>query len=181
MSAYRDFGTRPKLTGRDRGRQRSDGARSRQGASTSKHCGDRGIRAGRLGFFEPFEDPEFLETTGLIRFGLKRNTPGKWLRSSRPIGRRKPCRQPGAAAGHDPGSGLAPVSWRDESLGSGCLALGASGRSPTKRLSMVKRPARARGRRLSLQLVWFGSAYRSVLGCAHRGLGGEVERRQGGV
>jgi len=24
--------------------------------------------------------------TGLIRFGLKRNTPGKWLRSSRPIG-----------------------------------------------------------------------------------------------
>src|SRR6516162_935605 len=59
--------------------------------------------------------------------------------------------------------------------------LGASGRSPTKRLSMVKRPARARGRRLSLQLVWFGSAYRSVLGCAHRGLGGEVERRQGGV
>ena len=45
---------------------------------------------------------------------------------------------------------------------------------------MVKRRARARGRRLSLQLVWFGSAYRSVLGCAHRGLGGEVERRQGG-
>src|SRR6516225_9549597 len=60
-------------------------------------------------------------------------------------------------------------------------SLGASGRSPTKRLSMVKRPARARGRRLSLQLVWFGSGYRSVLGCAHRGLGGEVERRQGGV
>ena len=59
--------------------------------------------------------------------------------------------------------------------------LGASGRSPTKRLSMVKRPARARGRRLSLHLVWFGSAYRSVLGCAHRGLGGEVERRQGRV
>jgi hypothetical protein len=29
-----------------------------------------------------------LETTGLIRFGLKRNTPGKWLRSSSPIGRR---------------------------------------------------------------------------------------------
>src|SRR6516164_6416598 len=55
--------------------------------------------------------------------------------------------------------------------------LGASGRSPTKRLSMVKRPARARGRRLSLQLVWFGSAYRSVLGCAHRGW---VERLSGG-
>src|SRR5215470_3584046 len=33
-------------------------------------------------FFKPFEDPEFLETTGLIRFGLKRDTPGKWLRSS---------------------------------------------------------------------------------------------------
>ena len=62
-----------------------------------------------------------------------------------------------------------------------CSIVGASGRSPTKRLSMVKRPARAGGRRLSLQLVWFGSAYRSVLGCAHRGLGGEVERRQGGV
>src|SRR5215469_6348126 len=43
--------------------------------------GDRGIRVGRLGFFKPVEDPEFLETTGLIRFGLKRNTPGKWLRS----------------------------------------------------------------------------------------------------
>src|SRR5262249_24352099 len=27
--------------------------------------------------FWPFEDPEFLEPTGLIRFGLKRNTPGK--------------------------------------------------------------------------------------------------------
>jgi hypothetical protein len=40
-------------------------------------CGDRGIRVGRLGFFNPFEDPEFLETTGLVRFGLKRNTPGK--------------------------------------------------------------------------------------------------------
>jgi hypothetical protein len=46
------------------------------------------IHPGRdeLGFPKPFEDPEFLETTGLIRFGLKRNTPGKWLRSSRPIG-----------------------------------------------------------------------------------------------
>jgi hypothetical protein len=49
-------------------------------------CADRGIRVGRLGFFKPFEDPEFLEMTGLIRFGLKRNTPGKWLRSSqRPL------------------------------------------------------------------------------------------------
>jgi hypothetical protein len=38
-----------------------------------------------FGFFNPFEDPGFLETAGLIRFGLKRNTPGKWLRSSRPI------------------------------------------------------------------------------------------------
>ena len=45
-------------------------------------CVDRGIRVGRLGFFKPPEDPEFLEATGLIRFGLKRNTPGKWLRSS---------------------------------------------------------------------------------------------------
>jgi len=36
--------------------------------------------------FNPFEDPEFLETTGVIRFGPKRDTPGKWSRSSRPIG-----------------------------------------------------------------------------------------------
>ena len=40
-------------------------------------CADRGIRVGRLGLFKPFEDPEFLETTGLVRFGLKRNTTGK--------------------------------------------------------------------------------------------------------
>ena len=49
-------------------------------------CVDRGIRVGRLGFFKPPEDPEFLEATGLIRFGLKRNTLGEWLRSSqRPV------------------------------------------------------------------------------------------------
>src|SRR3984893_10113883 len=59
--------------------------------------------------------------------------------------------------------------------------LGASGRSPTKRLWMVKRRARAHGRRLSLQLGWFGSGRRSVLGCAPRVLGGELERRPGGV
>src|SRR5215472_11028664 len=58
-----------------------------QNNSATLRCADRGIRVGRLGFFKPFEDPEFLETTGLIRFGLKRNTPGKWLRSSSPIGR----------------------------------------------------------------------------------------------
>src|SRR5215831_10570618 len=49
-------------------------------------CGDRGIRVGWLNFFKPFEDPEFLEMTQLIRFGLKRNTPGKKLRSSRRLG-----------------------------------------------------------------------------------------------
>src|SRR6516225_12221332 len=83
--------------------------------------------------------------------------------------------RPSAARPANSAPGRLRSTWRQGN------ALGASGRSPTKRLSMVKRPARARGRRLSLQLVWFGSAYRSVLGCAHRGLGGEVERRQGGV
>ena len=48
-----------------------------QNDSATLRCGDRGIRVLRLGFFEPFENPEFLETAGLIRFGLNRNTPGK--------------------------------------------------------------------------------------------------------
>src|SRR6516225_9173999 len=56
--------------------------------------------------------------------------------------------------------------------------LGASGRSPTKRLSMVKRPARARGRRLSLQLVWFGSA--RIDRCWVVRTAGWVERLSGG-
>src|SRR6516162_4305120 len=42
---------------------------------------------------------------------------------------------------------------------------------------MVKRPARARGRRLSLQLVWFGSAYRW---CWVVRTAGWVERLSGG-
>jgi hypothetical protein len=47
--------------------------------SATLRCGDRGIRVGRLGFFKPFEDPEFLETAGLIRFGLEHNTPGEMV------------------------------------------------------------------------------------------------------
>src|SRR3954451_7383302 len=60
-------------------------------------------------------------------------------------------------------------------------ALGASGRSPTKRLWIVKRQARVHGRRLALQLGWHGSGRRSVLGCARRGVGGVAERRREGV
>ena len=52
---------------------------------------------------------------------------------------------------------------------------------PTKNLSMFRRRARVHGTRLGLQLVWFGSGYRSVLGCALRGLGGAVGRRPGGA
>jgi hypothetical protein len=61
------------------------------------------------------------------------------------------------------------------------IALGASGRSPTKRLWIVKRQARVHGRRLALQLGWHGSGRRSVLGCARRGVGGVAERRREGV
>src|SRR4051794_3400305 len=59
--------------------------------------------------------------------------------------------------------------------------IGASGRSPTKRLWIVKRQARVHGRRLALQLGWHGSGRRSVLGCARRGVGGVAERRREGV
>src|SRR5216110_3434956 len=58
---------------------------------------------------------------------------------------------------------------------------GASGRSPTKNLWMVKRRGRAPGRRLSLQLLWLGSGRRWVLGCAPRGSAAVAERRRGGV
>src|SRR5215469_10639703 len=61
------------------------------------------------------------------------------------------------------------------------VTIGASGRSPAKNLSMFKRQARARGRRLSWQRLWCGSGGRSVLGCVGHGLGREVERPQGGV
>src|SRR5438309_505783 len=43
--------------------------------------------------------------------------------------------------------------------------LGASGRSPTNKLSIVKQRVRVHGRRLSWLLGWHRSVDRSVLGC----------------
>ncbi len=47
--------------------------------------------------------------------------------------------------------------------------LGASGRSPTNKLSIVKQRVRVHGRRLSWLLGWHRSVDRSVLGCVLRG------------
>src|ERR1700737_4845533 len=60
-------------------------------------------------------------------------------------------------------------------------ALGASGRSPTKKLSIVKQRVRVHGRRLSWLLGWHRSVDRSVLGCVLRASGGVAERRRAGV
>src|SRR6266404_3757006 len=46
------------------------------------------------------------------------------------------------------------------------LHVGASGRSPAKTLSMIRRRARVRGRRLAWRFGWQRSGDRSVLGCA---------------
>jgi len=59
--------------------------------------------------------------------------------------------------------------------------LGASGRSPTKKLSIVKQRVRVHGRRLSWLLGWHRSVDRSVLGCVLRASGGVAERRRAGV
>src|SRR3954469_18998693 len=66
-------------------------------------------------------------------------------------------------------------------IAAGWQRIGASGRSPTKRLWIIKQQARVHGRRLALQLGWHGSGRRSVLGCARRGVGGVAERRREGV
>src|SRR5467141_2261873 len=59
--------------------------------------------------------------------------------------------------------------------------LGASGRSPTNKLSIVKQRVRVHGRRLSWLLGWHRSVDRSVLGCVLRALAGVAERRRAGV
>ena len=59
--------------------------------------------------------------------------------------------------------------------------LGASGRSPTKKLSIVKQRVRVHGRRLSWLLGWHRSVDRSVLGCVLRASGGVAERWRAGV
>src|SRR6202047_1957511 len=50
--------------------------------------------------------------------------------------------------------------------------IGASGRSPAKTLSMIRRRARVHGRRLAWRFGWQRSGDRSVLGCAVRASGG---------
>jgi len=59
--------------------------------------------------------------------------------------------------------------------------LGASGRSPTKNLSIVKQRVRVHGRRLSWLLGWHRSVDRSVLGCVLRASAGVAERRRARV
>src|SRR5216684_3277403 len=60
-------------------------------------------------------------------------------------------------------------------------SLGASGRSPTKKLSIVKQRVRVHGRRLSWLLGWHRSVDRSVLGCVLRASAGVAERRRARV
>jgi hypothetical protein len=59
--------------------------------------------------------------------------------------------------------------------------LGASGRSPAKKLSTLKRRVRAHGRRPALRGLWFGNVHRPGVGCVLRGLGGGVERQPVGA
>ena len=60
-------------------------------------------------------------------------------------------------------------------------ALVASGRSPTKRLWIVKRRARVHGRRLAWRFGWQRSGDRSVLGCVVRASGGVAEPQRARV
>src|SRR5882757_8567949 len=60
-------------------------------------------------------------------------------------------------------------------------ALGASGRSPAKTLSMIRRRARVHGRRLAWRFGWQRSGDRSVLGCAVRASGGVAEPQRARV
>src|SRR6266436_2123410 len=69
-------------------------------------------------------------------------------------------------------------------LGMGMRAsdlLGASGRSPAKTLSMIRRRARVHGRRLAWRFGWQRSGDRSVLGCAVRASGGVAEPQRARV
>src|SRR6266481_2795421 len=63
----------------------------------------------------------------------------------------------------------------------GALAVGASGRSPAKTLSMIRRRARVHGRRLAWRFGWQRSGDRSVLGCAVRASGGVAEPQRARV
>src|SRR5580704_5178052 len=63
----------------------------------------------------------------------------------------------------------------------GNLVLGASGRSPAKTLSMIRRRARVHGRRLAWRFGWQRSGDRSVLGCAVRASGGVAEPQRARV
>jgi hypothetical protein len=74
-----------------------------------------------------------------------------------------------------------PLSPKAQAQGNDGPALGASGRSPTKKLSIVKQRVRVHGRRLSWLLGWHRSVDRSVLGCVLRASGGVAERRRAGV
>jgi hypothetical protein len=59
--------------------------------------------------------------------------------------------------------------------------IGASGRSPAKTLSMIRRRARVHGRRLAWRFGWQRSGDRSVLGCAVRAAGGVAEPQRARV
>ena len=59
--------------------------------------------------------------------------------------------------------------------------LGASGRSPTKTLSILKRRSRVRERRLAWRVARHGSGYRSILGFGPRGLDEGAGRRRAEV
>src|SRR6267142_1467579 len=63
----------------------------------------------------------------------------------------------------------------------GILPLGASGRSPAKTLSMIRRRARVHERRLAWRFGWRRSGDRSVLGCAVRASGGVAEPQRARV
>lgn len=80
------------------------------------------------------------------------------------------------------GDGLPPLfSMVDEAPPPFDPLLGASGRSPAKKLSMVKRRGRAHGRCRALHLGWFDSGCRSVWGCVSRELDGEAGRQPAGA
>jgi len=59
--------------------------------------------------------------------------------------------------------------------------IGASGRSPAKTLSMIRRRARVHERRLAWRFGWQRSGDRSVLGCAVRASGGVAEPQRARV